>query len=168
MECMIVLATPRQMFGIILIIMMAFIAFGLPIIVTKLTNPKSVKEKIKRNKQCTAKTKGIVTDMHYTSPDEFRGNEEAWSGGNRTIARYEFIVNGIRYTGSDEIFTSLGGVGKPIDILYDPQDPSNNCTPWGRKADNGTEHIIPILIVVGVIALILFSILGFMAFLNSF
>ena len=154
MEYMMVTATARQTFGYVFIALMVFMAIGLPIIVTRLTNPKSVKEKIKKNKKCTAKTKGVVTDMRGTMPVEFRGDPDAWSGGDRTIATYEYIVNGVRYTGHDEIFTSLGGVGKQIDVLYDPYDPSNSCTPWGRKADKGTEHIIPIFIVIGVICLL--------------
>ena len=125
---MMILASGRQIFGIIMIILMVFIAFGLPILVTRLTNPKTVKEKIKR----------------------------------------KYFVNGVRYTGRDEIFTSLGGVGKTIDVLYDPHDPSNSCTPWGKKADNGTEHIIPIFIVLGVIVVILLFILLAIRFLNSF
>ena len=154
MGYMMILASGRQTFGIIMIILMVFIAFGLPIIVTRLTNPKHVKEKIKRNKKCTVKTKAKVTDMYGTMPVEFRGNSDAWSGGDRTIASYEYFVNGERYTGRDEIFISLGGVGKTIDVLYDPHDPSNSCTPYGRRADKGSEHIIPILIVLGVIVFI--------------
>ena len=165
---MMILASGRQIFGIIMIILMVFIAFGLPILVTRLTNPKTVKEKIKRNKKCTVKTKARVTDMYGTMPVEFRGDSDAWSGGDRTIASYEYFVNGVRYTGRDEIFTSLGGVGKTIDVLYDPHDPSNSCTPWGKKADNGTEHIIPIFIVLGVIVVILLFILLAIRFLNSF
>ena len=129
---------------------------------------KTVKEKIKRNKKCTVKTKARVTDMYGTMPVEFRGDSDAWSGGDRTIASYEYFVNGVRYTGRDEIFTSLGGVGKTIDVLYDPHDPSNSCTPWGKKADNGTEHIIPIFIVLGVIVVILLFTLLAIRFLNSF
>lgn len=48
----------------------------------------------------------------------------------------------------------MGGVGKTIDVLYDPHDPSNSCTPYGRSVDKGSEHIIPILIVLGVIVFI--------------
>ena len=92
---MMILASGRQIFGIIMIILMVFIAFGLPILVTRLTNPKTVKEKIKRNKKCTVKTKARVTDMYGTMPVEFRGDSDAWSGGDRTIASYEYFVNGV-------------------------------------------------------------------------
>lgn len=45
MGYMMILASGRQIFGIIMIILMVFIAFGLPILVSRLTNPKTVKEK---------------------------------------------------------------------------------------------------------------------------
>ena len=118
MGYMMILASGRQIFGIILIILMVFIAFGLPILVTRLTNPKTVKEKIKRNKKCTVKTKARVTDMYGTMPVEFRGNSDAWSGGDRTIASYEYFVNGVRYTGSDEIFFSFDLFKKFFSSLF--------------------------------------------------
>ena len=126
----------------------------LPMVIINLTKPKFVKERLKLKKKCTMKTQGRVLDLYGTAPAEFRQNLEAWSGGDRTIASYEYFVNGVRYTGRDEIFLSLGAKGSPIDVLYDPNEPSNSCTPYGRRADKGTNYIIPVLIVIGVIAFI--------------
>ena len=152
-------------FGVVFVFIFCIL---IPMLCLKLTKPRAVKERLKMKKKCTVKTQARVIDMYGTMPAEFHENSEDWSGGNRTIASYEYFVNGVRYTGRDEIFTSLGGVGKTIDVLYDPHDPSNSCTPWGKKADNGTEHIIPIFIVLGVIVVILLFILLAIRFLNSF
>ena len=165
MECMMVLLSPRQMFGIILIISMVIFAFGLPVIVTKLTRPKTAKDRAKQQKRCTAKTTGNIIDMDYNVPLEYRDIHNDNGPTVRMIAKYEFFVNGIRYTGSDYIYNLPGQ--KTVNVLYDPNDPSNNCTPWGRKVENGTEHIIPMLIVFGVIAFIVFSLVLISALLGS-
>lgn len=88
MGYMMILASGRQIFGIIMIILMVFIAFGLPILVSRLTNPKTVKEKIKRNKKCTVKTKARVTDMYGTMPVEFRGDSRAQEADATEINRF--------------------------------------------------------------------------------
>ena len=135
-------------FGVVFVFIFCIL---IPMLCLKLTKPRTVKERLKMKKKCTVKTQARVIDMYGTMPAEFHENSEDWSGGNRTIASYEYFVNGVSYTGSDEIFSSFGGVGKIIDVLYDPNDPSSNCTPWGRRADSGTNFIKPMLIVFGVL-----------------
>ena len=163
---MVVLASALQTFGIIMSVFMVFIAFGSPVIVAKLTRSKNAKDRAKQKKRCTAKTKGNIIDMDYNVPLEFRDIHDDNGPTVRMIARYEFFVNGIRYTGSDYIYNLPEQ--KTVSVLYDPGNPSNNCTPWGRKTDNGTEHIIPIFIVLGVIVVVLLFFLLAMRFLNSF
>ena len=141
----------------------------IPMIINKLTTPKFVKERLKQKKKCTAKTTGRILEVHGTAPPEFRQDPGSWPGGNRTKVFYEYYINGVRYTGHDEIFISLAAIGGTVNILYDPQNPSISCTPYGRKVDNGTNHIIPILIVLGVIAfIILFLILASVALGSRF
>lgn len=166
MEYTMVLASARQTFGIIMIIIMLFITFASPMLVTKLTRSEASKNQAKQKKRCTAKIKGNIIDMRYNVPPEYRDIHDDNGPTVRTIANYEFFVNGVRYTGSDYIYNFPGQ--RTVDVLYDPSNPSNNCTPWGRKVDNGTEHIIPIFIVLGVIVAIFLFILLAIRFLNSF
>ncbi len=158
MECMMVLASARQTFGIILIIFMVICLIGLPVIATKIATPKSVKNRLKQKKKCTVKTQGRVLEVYGDAPPEFRQNLDAlgrW--GDRTIVYYEYFVNGVRYTGCDEIFSSLATIGGTINILYDHINPSISCTPYGRKVDNGTNYVIPMLIVAVIVLLVVLA-----------
>ncbi len=153
MGYMMILVTGRQVFGIVFPIFLFLFAIGMPVVVTKLMKSDSVKERDKLKKRCKVKTTGNIIDLDYNVPIEYRDIHTEMNGPTvRMIAKYEFLVNGIRYTGSDYIYHLPGQ--KTVSVLYDPSDPSNNCTPWGKKVSNGTEHIIPILIVIGVIAFI--------------
>ena len=165
---MVILMTGRQIFGIVLIIFMIAFAIGGPVLATQLTKPKSAREQDRRKKRCTAKVVGYIIDMDYNVPLEFRNiHDDRISGPTvRMIARYEFFVNGIRFTGCDYIYNFPGQ--KTVNVLYDPSDPSNNCTPWGRKTSNGTDHIIPLFIVLGVLAVIFLFILMAIKFFASF
>ncbi|MCR5226249.1 MAG: DUF3592 domain-containing protein [Eubacterium sp.] len=156
--------TASKIFGIILIIVMLIF----PVIGIRLTNSKDVKKQLKLKKNCRAKTQGRILDIYGTAPPEFRDHPDSWSGGDRTFVSYEYFVNGVRYTGSDEIFTSLGTIGGSVNVLYDPKNPSINCTPYGKKADNGTNYIIAMLIIIGIIAFILLSVVSCSAFLDTF
>ena len=130
---------------------------GLPVIATKITTSKNVKTRLRQKKKCTVKTQGRILEIDGDAPPEFRQNLDAlgrW--GDKTIAYYEYFVNGVRYTGSDEIFTSLV-TGGTVNILYDPNNPSISCTPYGRKVDNGTNYVIPMLIVVVIAILVILA-----------
>lgn len=158
MEYMMVTATVGPVFGIIF---MAAFAFGMPVLVTKLTRSNASKEEAKRHKRCKAKTTGNILDLNYNVPPEMRDIHDDHGPTVRMIASYEFFVNGTRYTGRDYIYHLPGQ--KTVNVLYDPSDPNNNCTPWGRKTNNGTEYIIPLLIVIGIFGFIFLCILGIAA-----
>ena len=46
-------------------------------------------------------------------------------------------------------------------VFYDPEDPSNSCTRFGKRQDNGMNYIIALLCVFGFFALIMLVILLF-------
>ena len=161
MEYMMVLADAQQTKVIIILVIFMLFTFSLPMIVTKLTRPKVAKEKAKLNKRCTELTTGNIIEMHSTLPDELRDLHVKRTGSARTIASYEFSVNGVRYTGRDYVYVLPGK--STIGVFYDPYDPNNNCTSWGRKTNNGTEYIIPLLIVIGIFGFIFLCIIGIAA-----
>ena len=50
---------------------------------------------------------------------------------------------------------------KETTVYYDPDDPSNNCTRFGKRQDNGMNYIIGVLCVFGFFVLIMLVILLF-------
>ena len=46
-----------------------------------------------------------------------------------------------------------------ITVLYDTADPSNNITKFSKQKSSGTYYIKPLLITIGIIALIIFLVI---------
>ncbi len=120
-----------------------------PIVIMQVTNHLLVSSgKMKSKKNCTCKTTATITkisDAGFLDPDTGRGKEtEAW---------YEFYVNGVKYSGIDYIF-DLPFNNQTVTVLYDPKDPNNNCTKFGKGRDNGSNYVKAVLITVGIIAAI--------------
>ncbi|MCR5460120.1 MAG: DUF3592 domain-containing protein [Acetatifactor sp.] len=109
--------------------------------------------RIKSKKECTKKITATITetcDAGVINQDTERGE--------KTQAYYEFFVNGIKYVGVDEIF-GLPFNNQTVMVFYDPEDPSNNCTKFGKGQDNGSNYVKAVLITLGVIAAIVFFII---------
>lgn len=132
---------------ILCLIFVGMLAF--PLVLMKVTNHLMVSNgKIKSKKNCTRKITATITkisDAGFIDPDTGRGKEtEAW---------YEFYVNGVKYQGIDYIF-ALPFNTQTVTVLYDPKDPSNNCTKFGKGRDDGSNYVKAILIIAGIIAVI--------------
>ncbi len=142
-----------KMFIFILFIVFAFSS---PLIAFYINNKILVSSgKIKSKKKCKAKAEADITKVEGLIVDDSQP-----SGYRRTLGYYEFYVNGVKYTGCDEIFGLPFNLKKTI-VFYDPDDPSNNCTKFGKRQDNGMNYIIGLLCVFGFFALIMLVVLLF-------
>ena len=131
-------------------------AFSSPLIAFYINNKILVSSgKIKSKKKCKAKAEAVITKTEGYIVDASKPN-----GYSRTLGYYEFYVNGVKYTGCDEIFGLPFNLKKTI-VFYDPNDPNNNCTRFGKRQDNGMNYIIALLCIFGVFALIMLVILLF-------
>ena len=130
-----------KMFIFILFIVFAFFS---PLIAFYINNKILVSSgKIKSKKKCKSKVSAVITKVEGLIVDDSEP-----SGYRRTLGYYEFYVNGVKYTGCDEIF-GLPFNLKETTVYYDPDDPSNNCTKFGKRQDNGMNYIIGVLCVLG-------------------
>lgn len=131
-------------------IIFLILALSSPLLVMNLSKRSLVKAgKAKDKSACKCKTTAVITsaeDCGELDPDTGRGKD--------TLAYYEFEVNGIKYHGADEIYPNPFNT-KTVTVLYDPQDPSNNCTQFGKRQDNGSNYLIALGIIFGVIAVIM-------------
>lgn len=136
------------------------LTFSLPVIVKVLSRRSLVKSgKIMDNRACKSRTQARILSTEAT------GRIDRDTGrGIYTSAHYEFFVNGVRYTGYDQIYGNPFNTQTVI-VYYDPRDPNNNCTKFGKGQDNGTNYLIALGIVFGIIAvIILFYISIFLLF----
>ena len=141
------------MVGLIIFIVLSLLS---PVIVNCLVNKCMVSSgKIKSKKKCKSKTEAVITKTEGYIVDASKP-----SGYSRTLGYYEFYVNGVKYTGCDEIF-GLPFNNKKTIVFYDPDDPNNNCTRFGKRQDNGMNYIIALLCVFGVFAFIMLVVLLF-------
>ena len=100
----------------IFILFIAF-AFSSPLIVFHINNKILVSSgKIKSKKKCKAKAEADITKVEGLIVDDSQP-----SGYRRTLGYYEFYVNGVKYTGCDEIFGLPFNLKKTI-VFYDPDD----------------------------------------------
>ena len=133
-----------------------FVIFTLssPVIVMNLSKRSLVRSgKVKDKRACKCKATAVITkveDSGELDPDTGRGKN--------TTAYYEFEVNGIKYHGVDEIYPNPFNT-KTVLVLYDPQDPNNNCTRFGKRQDNGLNYLIALGIIFGVIAVVMLMII---------
>ena len=133
-------------------IVILFIVFTLssPVIVLNLSKRSLVRSgKVKDKGACKCKTTAViksVEDSGELDPDTGRGKD--------TKAYYEFEVNGVIYHGVDDIYPNPFNTNT-VTVLFDPHDPDNNCTRFGKRQDNGTNYLIALGIVFGVIAVIM-------------
>ena len=97
----------------------------------------------------------------YESYDSERGTYETHSRG--TVVSYEFEVNGVTYTGS-----SYGSWARKYreyqPVLYDPQNPSDNCTRAHYNSKTKSHYIANTLYM----AIALAAIYGFFRFFTWF
>ena len=141
------------MVGLIIFIVLSLLS---PVIINYLVNRSMIsKGKIKDKKNCKAKTEAVITKTEGYIVDASKP-----SGYRGTLGYYEFYVNGVKYTGCDEIFGLPFNLEKTI-VFYDPDDPNNNCTRFGKRQDNGMNYIIALLCVFGFFALIMLIVLLF-------
>lgn len=125
------------------------IVFSSIVIVKALSSSSIVKsEKVKDRRACKCKTLARIISTDAT------GRIDRDTGrGIYTSAYYEFFVNGVRYTGYGKIYGNPFNT-QTITVLYDSRDPSNNCTQFGKRRDNGVKFSIVLGIVFVVITFI--------------
>lgn len=139
-------------------IVIIFTAFALssPVIVLNLSKRSLVRSgKVKDKSACKCKTTAVITsveDCGELDPDTGRGKD--------TLAYYQFEVNGVMYHGADEIYPNPFNT-KTVTVLYDPQDPNNNCTQFGKRQDNGSNYLIALGIILGVVAVFMILLIIF-------
>ncbi len=134
-----------------IIIVYVVLALLSPVIIMNLSKRSLVRsEKVKDKSACKCKTTAVITNVEDSGefdPDTGRGKD--------TTAYYEFEVNGIKYHGVGEIYPNPFNT-HTVTVLYDPNDPDNNCTRFGKRQSNGTNYLIALGIIFGVIGLIIF------------
>lgn len=132
----------------ILFLVFCFIS---PFIVLNLLNRNN--PYVKKTKRCTQSIEAHITDTDYSGPlSDLNGL------GKNTLVHYEFYINGVHYVGAGLGFvTPLNN--QTITVLYDPADPSNNITKFSKQKSSGTYYIKPLLITIGIIALIIFLVI---------
>lgn len=132
-----------------IVIIFAIFTLSSPVIIMNLSKRSLVRSgKVKDKSACKCKATAViksVEDSGELDPDTGRGKD--------TTAYYEFEVNGIKYHGVDEIYPNPFNT-KTVTVLYDPQDPSNNCTRFGKRQSNGANYLIALGIILGVIAVV--------------
>jgi len=116
---------------------------------------------VKKTKRCTQSIEANITGAEDTGMlSDLNGR------GKNTLVHYEFYINGVHYVGVGQGFlTSLNN--RTITVLYDPTDPNNNITKYGKQKHSGTYYLKPLLITIGVIALIIFLLIMVTADLGS-
>lgn len=141
-----------------------FVVFtlSLPVIVSNLTTRSLVKSgKIMDKRACKCKTQARIISTNDT------GRIDRDTGrGIYTSAYYEFFVNGIRYTGYGQIYGNPFNT-QTVMVLYDPRNPNNNCTQFGKRQNNGSNYLIALGIVFGIIAVFFLFVL-FLIMLSKF
>ena len=117
--------------------------------------------KRKRAKKAMAHLTGVANgrvkshyEDTYEAYDSDRGTYETRSRG--TVVSYEFEVNGVTYTGS-----SYGSWSRKYreyqPVLYDPQNPSDNCTQAYYNSKTKSHYIGSVLyMAIGLAALFAF------------
>ena len=124
-------------------------AFSSPIIVMRLVRRHNVKSgRVKSKEACKCKAQATITKTYDS------GMISDLSGrGKKTHAHYEFYVDGIKYNGVGEIYGNPFN-NQTVTVLYDPNDPSNNCTQFGKGQQNGRNYLIALAIVIGGIIIV--------------
>lgn len=127
--------------------------FGL-VIVTEINRIPKILRARKAMAHLTGVADGRITSHYedtYESWDEDRGTYETRSRG--TVVSYEFEVNGQIYKGSGYGSWALGS-REHQPILYDPNNPSDNCTKAHYNSQTKTHFVGSILyMAIGLAAL---------------